>query len=132
MEEKNGKLICTFQRVTTRDDVANRGARSYHKQVAELAAQAIESQPVEEREYQSFAVSVPRAKVKLAKEMIRKFRTQFYEAMTSEPGDEVYQTNIQFFRLTESPSEMVLTEDEGTGVNQAQKSPNGEVIHVSL
>jgi uncharacterized protein (TIGR02147 family) len=118
--EQNGKLVCTYQRVTTKDDVANRGAREYHKQVARLAIDAIEQQSIDEREFQSFAVSLPHSKLKLAKEMIRKFRTQLYEAMTSEPGDEVYQTQIQFFRLTECPSEMVPKEDEGAG----SKSPN--------
>jgi uncharacterized protein (TIGR02147 family) len=120
VREDNGKLLCTYERVTTKDDVANRGAREYHKQVAKLAIDAIEQQSVEEREFQSFAVSVPHDKIGLAKEMIRKFRTQFFEAMTSEPGDEVYQTQIQFFRLTECPSEMVPKEDEGVG----SKSPN--------
>jgi uncharacterized protein (TIGR02147 family) len=115
VREENGKLICTYARITTRDDVANRGAREYHKQVARLGIDAIEEQAVDEREFQSFAVSVPRDKIALAKEMIRKFRTQFYEAMTSEPGDDVYQTQIQFFRLTERPSEMVPKEDEGAG-----------------
>jgi uncharacterized protein (TIGR02147 family) len=119
--EKNGNLECTFGRVTTKDDVANRGAREYHKQIAKLAVDAIEAQSVHEREFQSFAVSVPHLKIGIAKEMIRKFRTQFYEAMTSEPGDEVYQTQIQFFRLTECSSELGPKEDEGTGSTNPKK-----------
>ena len=115
VREEKGRLICTSARVTTKDDVANRGAREYHKQVARLGIDSIERQSVDEREFQSFAVSVPKAKIPLAKEMIRKFRTQFYQAMTMEPGDEVYQTQIQFFRLTERPSKAVSKEDEGTG-----------------
>ncbi|MGE3975094.1 MAG: TIGR02147 family protein [Bdellovibrionales bacterium] len=121
--EQEGRLVCSYQRITTKDDVANRGAREYHKQVAALVPNAIETQSVEEREFQSFAVSVPESKVKLAKEMIRKFRTQFYEAMTAEKGDMVYQTSIQFFRLTESPSKHgVLKEDEGTGSDENKRS----------
>ena len=111
----DGKLTATFQRITTKDDVANRGAREYHKQVAKLGVTAVDEQSVDEREFQSFAVSVPSKKMALAKEMIRKFRSQFYEAMTSEQGDHVYQTQIQFFRLTERPSEKSPKEDEGTG-----------------
>jgi uncharacterized protein (TIGR02147 family) len=119
--EKNGRWVCTFGRVTTKDDVSNRGAREYHKQVAKLGIEAIENQNVQEREFQSFAVSVPHSKIAVAKEMIRKFRSQFYEAMTSEPGDEVYQTQIQFFRLTERPSKLVSKEDEGTGSKNPKK-----------
>lgn len=118
VEERDGRLTCTCQRVTTRDDIANKGAREYHKQVAALVPDAIDTQDVEEREFQSFALSVPRSKIKLAKEMIRKFRTQLEEAMSQEPGDDVYQANIQFFRLTESPSEMVPKEDAGAGSEQ--------------
>ena len=128
LEEKDGRLHCTYHRITTRDDVANRGAREYHKQIAALIPEAIETQPVEQREFQSFAVSVPRSKIPLAKELIRKFRTQFYEAMTSEPGDEVYQTSIQFFRLTESPSEIVPKEDAGAGAEF--NAPNRRSNHV--
>jgi uncharacterized protein (TIGR02147 family) len=125
--EKNGKLKCTYARVTTRDDVANRGAREYFKQVAALVPDALEKQSVEEREFQGMALSVPRSKIQLAKEMIRKFRTQFSEAMSHEPGDDVYQMNIQFFRLTESPSEMVPKEDAGAGL---QSKEVGEMAYV--
>lgn len=121
VREEDGRLLCTCECVTTKNDVANRGAREYHKQVAQLGIEAVERQRVEEREYQSFAVSVPRSKVGLAKELIRKFRTQFYEAMTAEAGDDVYQTVIQFFRLTECPSEIVPKEDEGAGSTDRNK-----------
>lgn len=115
VQVEKGRLVGTCERVTTRDDIASKGAREYHKQVAKLGAEAIDRQSVEEREFQSFALSVPRSKIPLAKEMIRKFRTQLARAISSESGDEVYQTQIQFFRLTESPSEMVPKEDKGAG-----------------
>lgn len=115
IEIKGDRILVLSGRVTTRDDVANRGAREYHKQVAQLGVAAIEQQTTNEREYQSFALSVPKNKIILAKEMIRKFRTQLCRAMASEAGDEVYQATIQFFRLTESSSEMVPKVDEGAG-----------------
>jgi len=110
---KDGKTKSTFNRVTTKDDISSAGARVYHKQVAQMAIAAVDNQAVTDREFQSFAVSISRKNLNIAKEMIRKFRTQLYQAMTLEPGDEVYQTQIQFFRLTESPSEIVPTEDCG-------------------
>src|SRR5690606_20490939 len=93
IEEREGSLRATCERVTTRADVSNRGAREYHKEVSMLASQALETQGVEEREFQSFALSLPASKLPLAKEMMRKFRTQFCEAMGQEPGDAVYQAN---------------------------------------
>lgn len=99
--EKKGKYAPTFNSVTTQDDISNRGAREYHKQVARLAIDAVEEQKPDEREFQSFAVTVPTDKISLAKDMIRKFRHQFAAAMEAKPGDEVYQCNLQFFRLTD-------------------------------
>lgn len=121
LEEKDGAYTTHFDRVTTRDDISNRGAREYHKQVARLAIEAVDAQDPLEREFQSLALSVPKGKIPLAKEMIRKFRTQFSQAMAQEKGDEVYQMNLQFFRLTESPSEMVPKEDESAGAEWGRK-----------
>jgi uncharacterized protein (TIGR02147 family) len=122
LKHENGRLVCTYQRVTTRDDVSVRGAVEYHRQVARLADESLPEQGLLEREFQSFSVSVKSDRIPLAKEMIRKFRTQFYEAMTSGgEGDVVYQTNLHFFRLTESPSEMVPIVDEGAGLKPRVK-----------
>jgi len=103
LEEKDGRLMPTHSWVRTKDDLASKGAREYHKQVLKLATDAIEEQSVDEREFQSFALTLPRGRIALAKDMIRKFRHQLVTAMESEPGHEVYQCNLQFFRLTESP-----------------------------
>lgn len=111
---KVGKLVCTNNRVTTKDDVANDGVKEYHRQVIELAKEAI-SAPMDAREFQSFAMSIPKSKVGLAKQMIRQFRAKLSKAVSSEEGDEVYQTNIQFFQLTENPEHLSL---EGEGVEE--------------
>lgn len=119
------RYVCTAARVTTKDDVANRGAREYFKQTALLASEAVERLPLDRREFQGFAIAIPEGKRALAKEMIRKFRTQFSQAMKGEPGDEVFQMNIQLFQLTESPSEMVPTVDEGAGTTDSAAKAAG-------
>jgi uncharacterized protein (TIGR02147 family) len=110
--EPGAVLRPTQDRITTRDDVANRGAREYHKSVMSLAAEALEEQPVDIREFQSVALAVPKGRIGLAKEMIRKFRSQFETQIGSNSGDEMYQLNVQFFQLTESPPDS-SGEDEG-------------------
>jgi uncharacterized protein (TIGR02147 family) len=122
----DGSFHSTQNQVQTADDVASRGARKYHKEVMSLAADALEKVPLSRREFQSFAISIPDAKVSLAKELIRKFRSQFAKAMGVEPGDEVYQLSIQFFQLTESPARMVRTEDEGAATG-SNKLKQGEI-----
>lgn len=111
--EKCGRFVPTQAQVTTQDDVASQGVRSYHKQVMDLAKDAIDRQPVDSREYQSFAISVPRDRIPQAKDLIRKFRAQFVKLMEGSSPDEVYQVNIQMFQLTESPVSRKRTEDEG-------------------
>ena len=79
---------------------------------------------------QSFALSVPKNKISLAKEMIRNFRSQFSKIMTEEPGDDVYHMNLHFFRLTQNPSKIVSKVDQGTGTalnKQVSQPNNGEM-----
>ena len=107
--EDENKFKAAYQRITTKDDVANRGAREYHKQVAKLSIDSIEKQKPEEREFQSFAVNVPCSKIKNLKEMIRRFRAQVEAELNDDsestaPGnEELYQMNLHFFRLTDEP-----------------------------
>ncbi|MDP7319921.1 MAG: TIGR02147 family protein [Bacteriovoracaceae bacterium] len=95
------RLVPTFNQITTRDDIQNEGAKEYHRQVMALAANAIDKQKLEEREFQSFTMAIAKEKIPMAKEMIRRFRRKLSQAVSGE-GDEVYQTSIQFFRLTEN------------------------------
>lgn len=113
LTEENGKLKPTFESVKTKDDVSNKGAREYHKQVARLAIEAVDEQVPEMREFQSFALTLPKGKLPLAKELIRKFRHQLSQIMDAEPGYEVYQCNLHFFKLVDSPSNhSKVTKDE--------------------
>lgn len=96
------KLVATYNQITTKDDVKNEGAKEYHRQVLDLAKDAIDEQSLNEYEFQSFTMAIPKEKISLAKEMIRKFRSKLSKAVSSN-GDNVYQTSIQFFQLTKSP-----------------------------
>ena len=119
-KDEFGVYRATCRRMTTKDDVANRGAREYHKQSAALVQEKIDSQDVLEREFQSMAIAVPANRIPLAKEMIRKFRSQFSLAIGSKNSNQVYQFNLHFFRLTESPSKLnALKENEGADVHQS-------------
>lgn len=119
----------TCRRMTSKDDISNRGVREYHKQCAALVPDKIDSQEPLEREFQSMAIAIPADRLPLAKEMIRKFRSQFSEAMSSQNCDQVYQLNLQFFRLTESPSKLLaLKENEGADLHKIEGVPH-EISH---
>jgi uncharacterized protein (TIGR02147 family) len=121
IKTSDGKTKCTYERVTTKNDIRDEGVKKYHQSTSELAKQAVAELPPELREFQSFSLTIDEDKLGLAKEMIRKFRVQLAEAVGSENGNSVYQTNIQFFQLTESPVAKA-TEDEGveSGWNQTR------------
>jgi len=121
---ENCKYISTYKSLNTKNEVASKGARNYHKQVAELGIEAIETQSLEQREFQSFALCVSKKNIPIIKEKIRKFRAELRELNEFEPGDQVYQTVIQFFQLTKNPSEIVLKEDQGAGSALSSKVTN--------
>jgi uncharacterized protein (TIGR02147 family) len=124
--DDDGGFKPTYNRITTADDVANAGARKYHRSVMTFAEAALDESPLERREFQSFSIAVPDEKIALAKEMIRKFRSQFAKAMGDEAGDQVFQMNIQFFQLTESPVRMGRAEDEGVESEWQNQQNEGE------
>lgn len=125
--QKDGQWIPAQTWVRTKDDVANRGAREYHKQVGQLGIQAIEGQSVDEREFQGFALTVPKDKIHLAKEMIRKFRHQLVTTLEAEPGEQVYQCNIQFFRLTEHPQTLKTKSAVNEGADVVQNEIENQI-----
>jgi hypothetical protein len=66
-----------------------------------LAAEAIEAQSVDERDYSSCALTIKKDMLPKAKEIIAKFRAEMASVLEKHPGDETYQLSVQFFRLTE-------------------------------
>jgi len=81
----------------------------------DLAKEALTNQNIEDREFQSFTMAIDKQKIPLAKEMIRKFRAKLSKTVSGN-GDYVYQTNIQFFQLTEC----LVNKHEDEGVRRIQ------------
>lgn len=100
IREDSGKLRGTGEIITTKNDKLVPAGRTYQAQTCELAKTALETQPLLSREFFSFSIAIDRAQIPLAKELIRKFRAQFYQAMCNSSGNDVYQMNLHFFELT--------------------------------
>ena len=109
----DGRIFATQSDVTTKNDRGSEAVKKYHSEISRLAADAVLDPDVLEREFQSFALSVHRDQIPMVKEMIRKFRAQLVDAVGGRRGTDVYNVNLQFFRLTERPAETSLAEDEG-------------------
>lgn len=121
-EDEKGDLRCTYCRLSSKNDFASKAVQAYHKQTSNLAIEAVERDGVEVREFQSFALAIDPSKITLAKDLIREFRKSF-SAAVSGGGSQVYQTNIQFFQLTESTSKV------DAGVESDNYNTNKENTH---
>ena len=125
VKNENGVYQCTHSRVSTKNDQNIKGVIEYHKESAALLESRI-TEDASVRECQSMAIAIPSQRLPLAKELIRNFRIQFAQAMSSPQSNEVYQFNLHFFRLTKHPSEnKSLKENEGadlTTLNVKEKN----------
>lgn len=102
-EPSTGKVTkCTSEPVRTTDDVPSTALRKFHSQMISKALKALEAQSVQEREISSQTVCVERSQVPEIKDRIRRFQQEIVALCDSRQGDEVYQLNSQFFRLTEN------------------------------
>lgn len=99
-ENKNGKLTRTKSAFRTSDDVANVSVRRAHGQYLEKAREALETLPVEARDFTSLMFACSPGQLPRAKEMIRKFQDKLYAELEQESKSEVYQMCIQVFPLT--------------------------------
>jgi len=86
--------------IQTTDDITSMAIRKHHKQMSEKAIQALQTQMTEEREFQSVHFAFSPNNIKRAKKMIREFADKFESELKPLSGEEVYQLNLQFFRLT--------------------------------
>ncbi|MGK5086384.1 TIGR02147 family protein [Bdellovibrionota bacterium FG-2] len=104
---EDGELIKTNQHLTNRPDVADLGSQEYHRKVSGLAADAVTTQKIEEREFNGYAFNIKKRDLPRAKQMMREFAQKFIQAIEapSQEGEESYQLNLQFFKLTTNNEE---------------------------
>ena len=102
VDEQTKTIAKTFRHLKTPDDVADLSTQKFHQHTSEWASKAVVRQPVEDREFHGFSFNMKKKDVKKAKEKIRKFLDAFIEEFEAPQGegDQNYQLNIQFFRMT--------------------------------
>jgi len=97
----NGRLRKSNQsQIFTTTDVPNDALKKFHGQMLEKAIQALKDQNVKERDISSNTMAIDVSKLPEAKKAIRKFQNKIAELCESTSGDEVYQLNVQFFKIT--------------------------------
>ena len=96
-----GTIEATERTETIEPGVAQ---KIYQEQMAELAAQSVYTQ-TDGPGFESVTVSLPADKVAELKERIQHLVRDLREASTRNPGDAIYQVNMQLFALTEKKEE---------------------------
>lgn len=86
--------------LVTPHDVPSAALRRHHRQVLERALKALESVPVQWRDFGTLTMAIDPARLPQAKKIIRRFRQQL--AAICESGDKkaVYHFSTQFFPVT--------------------------------
>ncbi len=104
-EEKNGSWTRSKINYRTSDDVSNISVQRAHGQYLEKAREALDTLPVNERDFTSLFFTCNHDQLPRMKELIRKFQDEFSNEIESEQKAEVYQMCIQVFPITKTRSE---------------------------
>lgn len=86
--------------IETTDDLSSEAIKKHHNKMSEKAIEAIKEQTVDEREFQGLHFAFSQKHIKKAKMKIREFVKQFEAEFQPASGTDIYQLNVQFFRLT--------------------------------
>lgn len=97
--DSNQNLKATSQVIKPSDGFTKSQARNFHEEVTDLTKAAFEL-PISQRAFTSTTLSIKSEKIDEAKKLIREFQINFSKLIEGNPGEEVYQFNMQFFPLT--------------------------------
>lgn len=100
-EDEKGNLISSDIAPCTSDDVSNASIRLAHFELLLKARTALETLPVNERDFTAFMLNLSPSQLPRVKERIRKFQNELAEEFESQPQPEVYQLCMQLFPLTQ-------------------------------
>ncbi|MBX7232726.1 MAG: TIGR02147 family protein [Bdellovibrionales bacterium] len=104
IEFKSQRWHAVDSNYTTTCDIPSQHIQNYNLQVLDQAKKALKEQTVDERDYSTLTVAIPKKMIPLLKEKIKLFRREFNKAceeeLISQGGDEVYSLAIQFYRVT--------------------------------
>ena len=94
------KFKQTSRKLGTSQDVVSSALRKAHQEALEMAAERLNSVPVELRDYSIETLAIDAKKIPEAKKLIREFRQKFSALLESKNQHEVYQLCIQMYPLT--------------------------------
>ncbi len=100
-QNADGSLSRLAKSLKTPPNVPSRAVRGFHRQMITKAIEAIETQSVNERLLESMTLTIDTSKLKAVADLAEEFRKKVTKVAQAEGGDETYQLNLQFFRITD-------------------------------
>ena len=105
----DGKLSVGEGSLQTGNDKVSEAIQSYQTQMLENAKLELTTQHILEREFNAETITINQSRIPEAKELIRKFKSDFARMFEETEGDRTYQMQIQFFSLTKEISNEILS-----------------------
>jgi len=99
-DKRSGKLSPTGTQLEALSTKASPALRKANRQNIELTAKALESVPLEKRDFTAITICVDPRRLDEAQKLIKSFRRKFSSIMESGPKKEVYKLCIQLFPLS--------------------------------
>jgi uncharacterized protein (TIGR02147 family) len=96
-----GRLVPTFESLSTTEDIASPALRLSHRTTLEDAASTLDEVALELRDVSSMTMAIDPARLPKAKEMIREFRRQLAAYLEAGRRTEVYNLNLQLLPVTQ-------------------------------
>ncbi|MGZ3693213.1 MAG: TIGR02147 family protein [Bdellovibrionota bacterium] len=103
--KKQGKILlrASDSALMIESPAPSEAVRSYHREVGNLGQKAIDSQPVDERDFYGTTLAFKKANIEKARLILREAHRQVLDLAEHGTGEDLYQLNTQFFRLTAKP-----------------------------
>jgi uncharacterized protein (TIGR02147 family) len=97
-DQTTGRLrLSAIDPLITMEDIPSAAVRKHHVEQMDQARDALQTQPMMEREFTCLTMRVNREKLPEVKKMIREFRDKFDKDYFDEKSEDVCQLNLQFF-----------------------------------
>lgn len=100
VRDDQGKLRPTKGFVETNHDIPSLAIRQHHKGMLQRAAEALDEQAVDKRQFGALTLRVDPARIPEVKEALLKTLKDFHAEFASTDANSVYQLSLQFFEHT--------------------------------
>ncbi len=97
--DEKGRLFRAEPYLETHTDVPSVALRQMHRDLIGLAQDALQTQPIDQRDITAFNTISSHKRIQGAKKMIAEFRKELMRYLEDPEGDTVLQVNVQMFDL---------------------------------